>query len=57
MKRCITIEYHDSTYKVLSIKNSTKYLPGDKLSKNQVDSLCNTTSWIVNIVQPKGNSK
>jgi len=46
MKRSITI---DETYRVLEITNSTKYKPGQVLSKAQVESLCATRTWRVRI--------
>ena len=46
MKRSIII---DGGYRVLEIINSTKYKPGQVLSKNQVESLCSTRTWRVRI--------
>jgi hypothetical protein len=37
-------------YKVLTVKNSTIYNPGDELCKREVDDLCGNARWDVTIV-------
>lgn len=43
-------------YKVLTVKNSTDYSPGDVLSRTQVDDLSRNARWDVTIVSlnPEG---
>jgi len=50
-KRRIELEAspNGEAFKVLVIKGSAKYLPGDRLSKKQVETLCSTQSWSVRI--------
>ena len=38
------------SYKVVSVKNSTDYNPGDILDKKAVDTLCFSNKWDVTIV-------
>lgn len=37
-------------YKVITVKNSTAYHPGQILCKNEVDDLCHNNNWDVTIV-------
>lgn len=37
-------------YKVITVKNSTVYNPGQVLCKSEVDDLCNNSNWDVTIV-------
>jgi hypothetical protein len=39
-------------YKVVKIKNTVLYHPGQELDKNTVDSLCENNGWDVTIVAP-----
>jgi hypothetical protein len=54
-KRKIVLSYYDELYTVLSVKGSTKFVPDEVLTKQQVDSLCSTNTWDVTI--KKGNVK
>jgi hypothetical protein len=40
----------DRTYKVITVRNSTDYNPGEILSKAEVDDLCDHTNWEVVIL-------
>lgn len=40
-------------YRVLVVKNSTRYNPGEELNKSEVDHLCENSSWDVTIVSLK----
>jgi hypothetical protein len=48
-----TVIRGSADYKVLVVKNSTTYNPGDMLQKAEVDNLCHSTSWDVTIVTLK----
>lgn len=37
-------------YRVITVKNSTVYRPGEVLCKNEVDDLCRNNNWDVTIV-------
>jgi hypothetical protein len=37
-------------YKIVSVKNSTRYSPGRELEKSEVDHLCESSGWDVTIV-------
>ena len=42
-----------TVYKVLVVKNSTEYYPGQEMSKSTVDALCADRQWDVTIVALK----
>lgn len=44
-------------YRVLVIKNSTAYHPGQLLSKTEVDELCTFNSWDVTVVPYQSGGK
>jgi len=39
-------------YKVILVKNSIEYVPGDLLTEKEVDYLCGDYRWDVTIVGP-----
>ena len=39
-------------WEVITIENSTLYMPGQRLTKKQVEALCRTDSYKVEIGQP-----
>jgi hypothetical protein len=41
----------EALYKVVTIKNSTMYHPGQALFKSEVDGLCRNNKWDVTVVQ------
>lgn len=47
--RTLKLVYAGGAYRVITIKNSTEYDPGQTLSRSEVDALCKST-WEVVIV-------
>jgi hypothetical protein len=47
----IKLGYYDGRYTVISVKNSTRYVPGQVLSQEIVDGLCQDKYWEVVIVK------
>lgn len=43
-------------YKVLVVKNSTRYHPGEILAKPEVEELCGNATWDVTIVSLNSNT-
>ena len=39
------------TFKVVVVKNSTAYVPGQMLDRKDVDALCSQIGWDVTLVQ------
>ena len=42
-------------YQVISVKNTIDHLPGEQLSKKEVDLLCKSSIWDVTLVPLRGN--
>ena len=40
------------TFRVVFVKNSTEYMPGQTLTRGEVDALCNKSTWDVTLVRP-----
>lgn len=40
-------------YKVLQLKNSTKFVPGQFIAKADVDAMCEAEDWDVTVVPAK----
>lgn len=42
-----------NVYEVISVKNTTDHLPGEQLTKEEVDRMCNAQSWEVTLIPLK----
>lgn len=51
LKLSTDISDKDGAYKVLQLKNSTKYVPGQFIPKADVDAMCEAEDWDVTIVK------
>lgn len=64
MKKSMKLEYHKNQFngaggyvdqwRIVRVKNTTNVVPGQFLSKSEVDSFCRSSIWDVEIVKGGG---